>query len=68
MYANSRMLYGLAVQGHASKIFKSQQTRGSNTCCYLFFYSDFRLCIAENDFIPEEALSYLMYMAVAASF
>ncbi len=48
MYANSRMLYGLAVQGHASKIFTKVSKQGVPTPAVIFFfYPNFWLCITE---------------------
>jgi aromatic amino acid transport protein AroP len=66
MYANSRMLYGLAVQGHASKIFTKVSKQGVPTPAVIFSSILIFGCVLLNYFIPEEALSYLMYMAVAA--
>ncbi|MFH4121912.1 amino acid permease, partial [Acinetobacter baumannii] len=66
MYANSRMLYGLAVQGNAPKVFAKVSKQGVPTsaaiCSSILIFG----CVRLNYFIPEEALSYLMYMAVAA--
>ncbi|MFH4090052.1 amino acid permease, partial [Acinetobacter baumannii] len=66
MYANSRMLYGLAVQGNAPKVFAKVSKQGVPTSAVIFSSILIFGCVLLNYFIPEEALSYLMYMAVAA--
>ncbi|MGM7375727.1 amino acid permease, partial [Acinetobacter baumannii] len=66
MYANSRMLYGLAVQGNAPKVFAKVSKQGVPTAAVIFSSILIFGCVLLNYFIPEEALSYLMYMAVAA--
>jgi aromatic amino acid transport protein AroP len=66
MYANSRMLYGLAVQGHAPKVFAQVSKQGVPKAAVIFSSILIFGCVLLNYFVPEEALSYLMYMAVAA--
>ena len=66
MYANSRMLFGLAVQDHAPKIFKKVSKQGVPIPAVIFSSILIFGCVLLNYFIPEEALGHLMYMAVAA--
>jgi len=66
MYANSRMLYGLAVQGNAPKVFGQVSKQGVPTAAVVFSSILIFGCVLLNYFVPEEALSHLMYMAVAA--
>lgn len=66
MYANSRMLYGLAAQGNAPKIFAKVSQQGVPVPAVVFSSMLIFGCVLLNYFIPEKALSHLMYMAVAA--
>ncbi len=66
MYANSRMLYGLAIQGNAPKVFGQVSKQGVPTAAVVFSSILIFGCVLLNYFVPEEALSHLMYMAVAA--
>lgn len=66
MYANSRMLYGLAVQGNAPKVFAKVSTQGVPMPAVIFSSVLIFGCVLLNYFVPEQALSHLMYMAVAA--
>lgn len=66
MYANSRMLHGLAVQGNAPKIFSKVTQQGVPVPAVVFSSILIFGCVLLNYFIPEQALSHLMYMAVAA--
>ncbi|WP_353167481.1 amino acid permease [Acinetobacter sp.] len=66
MYANSRMLHGLAVQGNAPKIFSKVTQQGVPMPAVVFSSILIFGCVLLNYFIPEQALSHLMYMAVAA--
>ena len=66
MYANSRMLYGLAVQGNALKIFAKVSKQGVPISAVVFSSILIFGCVLLNYFVPEEALSHLMYLAVAA--
>lgn len=66
MYANSRMLYGLAVQGNAPKMFAKVSKQGVPITAVIFSSILIFGCVLLNYFVPEEALSHLMYLAVAA--
>jgi len=66
MYANSRMLYGLAQQGNAPKIFKKVNTQGVPIPAVLFSALLIFGCVLLNYFVPEDALSHLMYVVVGA--
>ena len=66
MYANSRMLFGLAVQGNAPKIFAKVSKQGVPMPAVVFSSILIFGCVLLNYFVPEQALSHLMYMAVAA--
>ncbi|MFW1934935.1 amino acid permease [Acinetobacter sp. ULE_I046] len=66
MYANSRMLYGLAVQGNAPKMFAKVSKQGVPISAVVFSSILIFGCVLLNYFVPEEALSHLMYLAVAA--
>lgn len=66
MYANSRMLFGLAVQGNAPKIFAKVTKQGVPMPAVIFSSVLIFGCVLLNYFVPEQALSHLMYMAVAA--
>lgn len=66
MYANSRMLYGLAVQGNAPKVFAKVSKQGVPMPAVIFSSVLIFGCVLLNYFVPEQALSHLMYMAVAA--
>lgn len=66
MYANSRMLFGLAQQGNAPKIFKNVNKQGVPIPAVLFSALLIFGCVLLNYFIPEDALSHLMYIVVGA--
>ncbi|MEN5174025.1 amino acid permease [Acinetobacter higginsii] len=66
MYANSRMLFGLAIQGNAPKIFAKVSKQGVPMPAVIFSSILIFGCVLLNYFVPEQALSHLMYMAVAA--
>jgi aromatic amino acid transport protein AroP len=66
MYANSRMLHGLAIQGNAPTIFAKVTQQGVPVPAVVFSSILIFGCVLLNYFIPEQALSHLMYMAVAA--
>ncbi len=67
MYANSRMLLGLAEQGNAPKAFKKMNTQGVPVAAVLFSALLIFGCVILNYFVPEKALSYLIYIVVAAA-
>lgn len=66
MYANSRMLYGLAQQGNAPKIFNNVNKQGVPIPAVLFSALLIFGCVLLNYFVPEDALSHLMYVVVGA--
>ncbi|RSZ27011.1 amino acid permease [Acinetobacter bereziniae] len=66
MYANSRMLHGLAIQGNAPTMFAKVTQQGVPVPAVVFSSVLIFGCVLLNYFIPEQALSHLMYMAVAA--
>ena len=67
MYANSRMLLGLAEQGNAPKIFKQVNEQGVPIYATLFSALLIFGCVLLNYFVPEQALSYLIYIVVGAA-
>ncbi|WP_312966976.1 amino acid permease [Acinetobacter gerneri] len=66
MFANSRMLYGLSTQGNAPKIFQKLSKNGVPIAAVIFSSILIFSCVLLNYVAPEQALSHLMYMAVAA--
>jgi len=66
MYANSRMLYGLAQQGNAPKIFMQVNKQGVPIPAVLFSALLIFGCVLLNYFVPEDALGHLMYVVVGA--
>ncbi|MFW1859876.1 amino acid permease [Acinetobacter defluvii] len=66
MYANSRMLYGLAEQGNAPNIFKKVNKQGVPIPAVLFSALLIFGCVLLNYFVPEQALSHLIYIVVGA--
>ncbi|MFW2078699.1 amino acid permease [Acinetobacter sp. ULE_I010] len=66
MYANSRMLFGLAQQGNAPKIFAKINKQGVPIPAVLFSALLIFGCVLLNYFVPEDALSHLMYIVVGA--
>lgn len=66
MYANSRMLYGLAQQGNAPKIFMKVNKQGTPIPAVLFSAILIFGCVILNYFVPEDALSHLIYIVVGA--
>ncbi len=57
MYANSRMLFGLAKQGNAPKIFLKVNKQGVPIPAVLFSAVLIFGCVLLNYFVPEEALT-----------
>ena len=66
MYANSRMLYGLAMQGNAPKIFSKTNRQGVPMPAVLFSALLILSCVPLNYFAPKAALNHLMYIVVGA--
>jgi aromatic amino acid transport protein AroP len=66
VYCNSRMLYGLAVQGDAPKQFLKVNRRGVPALAIGVSALMTFLCVVVNYTIPERALELLMSLVVAA--
>ncbi len=66
VYANSRMLYGLAEQRDAPRIFLKLSRNGVPTVAILVSGAITLLCVALNYVLPEGALILLMSLVVAA--
>jgi aromatic amino acid transport protein AroP len=66
MYANSRMLFGLAKQGNAPKVFEKTNKQGVPVPAVLFSALLIFGCVVLNYFAPEDALSHLIYIVVGA--
>ena len=66
MYANSRMLYGLAQQKNAPRIFTKTNKQGVPIPAVLFSALLIFGCVLLNYFAPEDALSNLIYIVVGA--
>lgn len=66
MYANSRMLFGLAQQGNAPKVFSKTNKQGVPIPAVLFSALLIFGCVLLNYFAPEDALSNLIYIVVGA--
>lgn len=66
MYANSRMLYGLAKQGNAPKIFAKVNKQGVPVPAVLFSALLIFACVILNFKAPENALSHIIYIVVGA--
>ncbi|RZF52150.1 amino acid permease [Acinetobacter halotolerans] len=66
MYANSRMLYSLAKQGNAPKVFAKTNKQGVPIPAVLLSALLIFGCVLLNYFVPEEALGHLMYVVVGA--
>ncbi|XID75260.1 amino acid permease [Alkanindiges sp. WGS2144] len=66
MYANSRMLYGLAQQGNAPRVFLKVNRQGVPVAATLLSAVLIFGCVLLNYFVPEKALSHLMYIVIGA--
>ena len=66
VYSNSRILFGLALQGNAPKLFLKVNEKGVPVNAVLFSALITGLCLALNYFMPEDALNYLMALVVSA--
>ncbi|AMW79506.1 D-alanine/D-serine/glycine permease [Acinetobacter sp. TGL-Y2] len=66
MYANSRMLYSLAQQGNAPKVFTKTNKQGVPIPAVLLSALLIFGCVLLNYFVPEDALGHLMYIVVGA--
>lgn len=66
MYANSRMLFSLAKQGNAPKIFAKVNNQGTPIPAILLSAALIFSCVILNYVIPEGALNHLIYIVVGA--
>lgn len=66
VYSNSRMLYGLALQGNAPKVFARTNVRGVPVMSLILSSGATLLCVILNYFMPEQALGLLMALVVAS--
>jgi len=66
VYCNSRMLYGLASQGDAPKVFLKVNRRGVPVTAIAVSAFMTVICVFVNYTIPEHALELLMSLVVAA--
>jgi L-asparagine transporter-like permease len=66
MYANSRMLYSLAKQGNAPKVFTKTNRQGVPIAAVILSAVLIFGCVLLNYFVPKEALGHLMYIVVGA--
>ena len=66
VYANSRMLYGLAAQGHAPKALLRVNQRGVPLAALGVSALATALCVCINYFMPGQALEQFMGLAVSA--
>ncbi len=64
MFANSRMLFGLAQQKQAPQFLLKVNQQGVPYYCVLVSAALIFLCVLLNYFVPEQALSHLMYLSV----
>ncbi|WP_075791426.1 amino acid permease [Massilia putida] len=65
VYSNSRMLYGLAVQGHAPRALLRVNARGVPLASLAVSAVATALCVGVNYAVPGKALGLLMGLAVA---
>ncbi len=66
VYCNSRMLYGLALQGNAPKTLAKVSARGVPVYALMISSGATLLCVGLNYFMPAQALGMLMALVVAA--
>ncbi len=66
VYCNSRMLYGLALQKNAPKIFATTNARGVPIMSLALSSGATLICVLINYTIPEQALGVLMSLVVAS--
>ncbi|MBQ4132485.1 MAG: amino acid permease [Desulfovibrionaceae bacterium] len=66
VFCNSRMLYGLALQGNAPKIFGRLSSKGVPVYSILVSSGATMFCILLNAVMPERALGILMSLVVAS--
>lgn len=66
MFANSRMLFSLAEQGDAPRLFSRINRNGTPIFATLFASGIIFGCVILNYLFPEQALGHLMYIVVGA--
>ena len=66
VYCNSRMLYGLSLQGNAPKALGEVSARGVPVYALLVSSGATLVCVLLNYFMPKSALGVLMGLVVAA--
>ena len=66
VYCNSRMLYGLALQGNAPKTLTKVSAKGVPVYSLLISSGATLFCVGLNYVLPKEALGVLMSLVVAA--
>ena len=66
VYCNSRMLYGLALQGNAPRVFARVNARGVPVAALGVSAAATLFCVGLNYLMPKEALGLLMSMVVAS--
>lgn len=66
VYSNSRMLYGLALQGNAPRVFGTVNARGVPVAALGLSSASTLLCVGLNYIMPQDALGLLMALVVAS--
>jgi aromatic amino acid transport protein AroP len=66
VYCNSRMLYGLALQGNGPKVLMKVDRRGVPIVALFLSSAATLICVAINYLAPKEAMAILMSLVVAA--
>ncbi|MBO5491367.1 MAG: amino acid permease [Desulfovibrio sp.] len=66
VYCNSRMLYGLALQGNAPRVLGTVNARGVPVFALLISSGATLVCVFLNYFMPAKALGMLMSLVVTA--
>ena len=66
VYSNSRMLYGLALQGNAPRVFGTVNARGVPIAALGLSSASTMLCVGLNYIMPVDALGLLMSLTVAS--
>ncbi len=66
VYCNSRMLYGLSLQGNAPKVLAKVSANGVPVYALLISSGATLLCVALNYLMPKEALGVLMALVVTS--
>jgi aromatic amino acid transport protein AroP len=66
VYCNSRMLYGLALQGNAPRVFDAVNSRGVPVAALGLSSAATLVCVGLNYLMPKDALGLLMALVVGA--